>query len=150
MKEYDIIWIIIWEWIHNFFTNYLHSIQQSLIEHMIQKDPESRHSVAEYLEQERGTTFPQHFYTFLWPFLKQFAVTPIMPDDDRIKQWVWNKSSYEMLMFFSASFSFFAINVITFRCVNFNVCLECFYLYIRAVYIDIFFFTFFLSLQNKE
>lgn len=59
---------------------------RSLVEHMIQKDPESRHSVAEYLEQERGTTFPQHFYTFLWPFLKQFAVTPIMPDDDRIKQ----------------------------------------------------------------
>lgn len=53
---------------------------------MIQRDPNSRRSVAEYLEQERGATFPEHFYTFLWPFLKQFAVTPIMPPDDKIKQ----------------------------------------------------------------
>lgn len=59
---------------------------KALVEHMIQRDPTSRRSVAEYLEQERGITFPKHFYTFLWPFLKQFAVTPIMPSDDKINQ----------------------------------------------------------------
>nr|XP_045600663.1 phosphoinositide 3-kinase regulatory subunit 4-like isoform X2 [Procambarus clarkii] len=59
---------------------------KALVEHMIQRDPSSRHTVAEYLEQERGATFPEHFYTFLWPFLKQFAVTPIMPPDDKIRQ----------------------------------------------------------------
>ncbi|KAK3857919.1 hypothetical protein Pcinc_035857 [Petrolisthes cinctipes] len=59
---------------------------RALVEHMIQQDPNSRHNVAEYLEGERGLTFPHHFYTFLWPFLKQFAITPIKPHDDKIKQ----------------------------------------------------------------
>lgn len=62
-----------------------HRIKE-LIEHMIQKDASARLSAAEYLERERGTTFPEHFYTFLWPFMKQFAVSPIMAYDDRIKQ----------------------------------------------------------------
>lgn len=59
---------------------------KALIEHMIERDPGSRHSIDQYLEQERGLAFPENFYSFLWPFLKQFAVTPIMPHDDKIKQ----------------------------------------------------------------
>ena len=55
---------------------------------MIQREPGDRLSIDQYLEQERGLAFPEHFYSFLWPFLKQFAVTPIMPHDDKIKQYV--------------------------------------------------------------
>ncbi|MPC17628.1 Phosphoinositide 3-kinase regulatory subunit 4 [Portunus trituberculatus] len=59
---------------------------KAMVEHMIQRDPSSRQSIDQYLDQERGLAFPEHFYSFLWPFLKQFAVTPIMPHDDKIKQ----------------------------------------------------------------
>ncbi|KAK7077762.1 phosphoinositide-3-kinase, regulatory subunit 4, partial [Halocaridina rubra] len=58
---------------------------KALIEHMIQRDPEKRLSAADYLEQERGSVFPKYFYSFLWPFLKQFAVTPILSPDEKIK-----------------------------------------------------------------
>lgn len=59
---------------------------KAMVEHMIQRDPSSRQNIDQYLDQERGLAFPEHFYSFLWPFLKQFAVTPIMPHDDKIKQ----------------------------------------------------------------
>ncbi|XP_068243849.1 phosphoinositide 3-kinase regulatory subunit 4 isoform X3 [Palaemon carinicauda] len=69
---------------------------RALIEHMIQREPENRKSVAEYLEEERGQMFPLYFYSFLWPFLKQFAVTPIMSPDDKIK--VIKKSMSDILV----------------------------------------------------
>lgn len=74
---------------YNYRNSLFFFFPQALIEHMIQRDPGSRHSIDQYLERERGLAFPENFYSFLWPFLKQFAVTPIMPHDDKIKQLVF-------------------------------------------------------------
>lgn len=42
---------------------------QNLIRSMLSLDPTSRLSCADYLSQNRGTVFPDIFYTFLHPFI---------------------------------------------------------------------------------
>lgn len=46
---------------------------QSLIRSMVSLDPSSRLSFSDYLNQYRGTAFPEIFYTFLHPFLSSLT-----------------------------------------------------------------------------
>ena len=54
--------------------------------HMIDRDPSKRLSASEYLQREKGKSFPETFYNYLWPFYKQFVSTPIILPDDRIRR----------------------------------------------------------------
>jgi len=53
---------------------------------MIKKNPSHRLSAEEYLIQQRGKAFPEHFYTFLKLYIQRFATAPILPPDDRISR----------------------------------------------------------------
>ncbi|XP_067658475.1 phosphoinositide 3-kinase regulatory subunit 4-like [Haliotis asinina] len=57
---------------------------RELVRHMMQKDPNHRLSAEEYLIKQRGKAFPEYFYTYLKLYLQKFAVSPIIPADDRI------------------------------------------------------------------
>ena len=57
-----------------------------LIGNMIEKDPLLRKSVDFYLDQERNQLFPEHFYSFLQPYMQLFSTTPILPSDERISR----------------------------------------------------------------
>lgn len=59
--------------------------------HMLQKDPSHRLTAEEYLVKQRGKAFPDVFYTCLKMYQQQFAVSPIIPPDDRI---LWYSCSY--------------------------------------------------------
>lgn len=51
---------------------------------MLQKDPNHRLTAEEYLVKQRGKAFPDVFYTSLKVYQQPFAVSPIIPADDRI------------------------------------------------------------------
>ncbi|PVD36888.1 hypothetical protein C0Q70_03878 [Pomacea canaliculata] len=57
---------------------------RELVRHMLQKDPSHRLTAEEYLVKQRGKAFPDVFYTCLKMYQQQFAVSPIIPPDDRI------------------------------------------------------------------
>ena len=55
-----------------------------LVSHMIQKDPKRRDTIENYLNQHRGTTFPECFYSFLKPYCQRFSCLPLLYADERI------------------------------------------------------------------
>lgn len=55
-----------------------------LVNHMIQKEPNQRDSIENYLNKHRGTTFPECFYDFLRPYCQRFSCTPLLYADERI------------------------------------------------------------------
>jgi len=59
---------------------------RELVEHMINKDPSMRHSVGEYLAQERGKVFPEYFYSFLQSYMGMFSRAPLMSSDQKIRR----------------------------------------------------------------
>ena len=57
---------------------------QNLLLSMLSLDPSGRKSAGQYLEEQKGLAFPDYFYSFLWPYCKQFAGH--RPADHTIKQ----------------------------------------------------------------
>lgn len=51
---------------------------------MIQREPEKRLKAEEYLKQQRGKAFPDIFYTFLQPYMAQFAKETFQSADERV------------------------------------------------------------------
>uniref|UniRef100_A0A8C5PK20 Phosphoinositide 3-kinase regulatory subunit 4 n=1 Tax=Leptobrachium leishanense TaxID=445787 RepID=A0A8C5PK20_9ANUR len=59
------------------------SIRQ-LVTQMICREPEKRLAAEDYLKQQRGNAFPEIFYTFLQPYMAQFAKETFHSADERI------------------------------------------------------------------
>ncbi|KAJ8021698.1 Phosphoinositide 3-kinase regulatory subunit 4 [Holothuria leucospilota] len=57
---------------------------RNLVTHMLQKDPSKRLSAERYLQEWRGTAFPEYFYKYLKIYLGKFSETPIYPADEKI------------------------------------------------------------------
>ncbi|XP_069762892.1 phosphoinositide 3-kinase regulatory subunit 4 isoform X2 [Narcine bancroftii] len=57
---------------------------RGLVSQMIQRDPEKRLTAEEHLKQQRGRAFPELFYTFLQPYMAQFAKETFQSADERI------------------------------------------------------------------
>ncbi|XP_041040975.1 phosphoinositide 3-kinase regulatory subunit 4 [Carcharodon carcharias] len=57
---------------------------RGLVSQMIQRDPDARLAAEEYLKQQRGRAFPELFYTFLQPYMAQFAKETFQSADERI------------------------------------------------------------------
>ncbi|MEQ2179943.1 phosphoinositide-3-kinase, regulatory subunit 4 [Goodea atripinnis] len=51
---------------------------------MVQRDPDKRLTAEEYLKQQRGKAFPDIFYTFLQPYMAQFAKETFQSADERV------------------------------------------------------------------
>lgn len=51
---------------------------------MVQREPEKRLTAEEYLKQQRGKAFPDIFYTFLQPYIAQFAKDTFQSADERV------------------------------------------------------------------
>uniref|UniRef100_A0A8C1IQP2 non-specific serine/threonine protein kinase n=1 Tax=Cyprinus carpio TaxID=7962 RepID=A0A8C1IQP2_CYPCA len=60
-----------------------HSIRE-LVAQMVQREPEKRLTAEEYLKQQRGKAFPEIFYTFLQPYMAQFAKETFQSADERV------------------------------------------------------------------
>ncbi|XP_052474105.1 phosphoinositide 3-kinase regulatory subunit 4 isoform X1 [Carassius gibelio] len=60
-----------------------HSIRE-LVAQMVQREPEKRLTAEEYLKQQRGKAFPDIFYTFLQPYMAQFAKETFQSADERV------------------------------------------------------------------
>ena len=59
---------------------------RNLVTHMINRDPDARLTVSEYLEEQRGRVFPENFYTFLQSYIKMFSREPLMSSDQKIQR----------------------------------------------------------------
>lgn len=59
----------------------LHLLQ---VAQMVQREPEKRLTAEEYLKQQRGRAFPDIFYTFLQPYIAQFAKDTFQSADERV------------------------------------------------------------------
>nr|XP_060637809.1 phosphoinositide 3-kinase regulatory subunit 4 [Anolis sagrei ordinatus] len=57
---------------------------RELVMQMIQCDPEKRLAAEDYLKQQRNNAFPEIFYTFLQPYMAQFAKETFVSADERI------------------------------------------------------------------
>ncbi|XP_068178962.1 phosphoinositide 3-kinase regulatory subunit 4 [Antennarius striatus] len=57
---------------------------RELVAHMVQRDAERRLTAEEYLKQQRGRAFPDIFYTFLQPYMAQFAKDTFQSADERV------------------------------------------------------------------
>lgn len=57
---------------------------RNLVSQMIQREPEKRNDAEDYLKQQRGNAFPEIFYTFLQPYMAQFAKETFLLADERI------------------------------------------------------------------
>ncbi|XP_042328924.1 LOW QUALITY PROTEIN: phosphoinositide 3-kinase regulatory subunit 4 [Sceloporus undulatus] len=57
---------------------------RELVTQMIQCDPEKRLAAEDYLKQQRNNAFPEIFYTFLQPYMAQFAKETFVSADERI------------------------------------------------------------------
>uniref|UniRef100_A0A3B3SVH7 non-specific serine/threonine protein kinase n=1 Tax=Paramormyrops kingsleyae TaxID=1676925 RepID=A0A3B3SVH7_9TELE len=57
---------------------------RELVAQMVQREPEKRLSAEEYLKQQRGKAFPDIFYTFLQPYMAQFAKETFQSADERV------------------------------------------------------------------
>lgn len=51
---------------------------------MVQREAEKRLSAEEHLKQQRGKAFPDIFYTFLQPYMAQFAKETFQSADERV------------------------------------------------------------------
>lgn len=56
----------------------------SQVAQMVQREPEKRLTAEEYLKQQRGKAFPDIFYTFLQPYMAQFAKETFQSADERV------------------------------------------------------------------
>ncbi|XP_007433092.1 phosphoinositide 3-kinase regulatory subunit 4 [Python bivittatus] len=59
------------------------SIRELVIQ-MIRCEPEKRLAAEDYLKQQRNNAFPEIFYTFLQPYMAQFAKETFVSADERI------------------------------------------------------------------
>ncbi|XP_053121356.1 phosphoinositide 3-kinase regulatory subunit 4 isoform X1 [Hemicordylus capensis] len=57
---------------------------RELVTQMIHCDPEKRLAAEDYLKQQRNNAFPEIFYTFLQPYMAQFAKETFVSADERI------------------------------------------------------------------
>ncbi|KAM9782637.1 LOW QUALITY PROTEIN: phosphoinositide 3-kinase regulatory subunit 4 [Neosynchiropus ocellatus] len=57
---------------------------RELVAQMVQPEPEKRLTAEEYLKQQRGKAFPDIFYTFLQPYMAQFAKETFQSADERV------------------------------------------------------------------
>uniref|UniRef100_A0A673B3I2 non-specific serine/threonine protein kinase n=1 Tax=Sphaeramia orbicularis TaxID=375764 RepID=A0A673B3I2_9TELE len=57
---------------------------KELVAQMVQREPEKRLTAEEYLKQQRGKAFPDIFYTFLQPYMAQFAKETFQSADERV------------------------------------------------------------------
>ncbi|XP_056448625.1 phosphoinositide 3-kinase regulatory subunit 4 [Gadus chalcogrammus] len=57
---------------------------RELVMQMIQREPDKRQSAEDYLRQQRGRAFPDIFYSFLQPYMAQFAKETFQSADERI------------------------------------------------------------------
>ncbi|XP_015281312.1 PREDICTED: phosphoinositide 3-kinase regulatory subunit 4 [Gekko japonicus] len=57
---------------------------RELVTQMIHRDPEKRLAAEDYLKQQRNNAFPEIFYTFLQPYMAQFAKETFVSADERI------------------------------------------------------------------
>ncbi|XP_071324344.1 phosphoinositide 3-kinase regulatory subunit 4 isoform X2 [Trachinotus anak] len=57
---------------------------RELVAQMVQREPEKRLTAEEYLKQQRGKAFPDIFYTFLQPYMAQFAKETFQSADERV------------------------------------------------------------------
>uniref|UniRef100_A0A673VLM6 non-specific serine/threonine protein kinase n=1 Tax=Salmo trutta TaxID=8032 RepID=A0A673VLM6_SALTR len=57
---------------------------RELVAQMVQREPEKRLTAEEYLKQQRGNAFPDIFYTFLQPYMAQFAKETFQSADERV------------------------------------------------------------------
>uniref|UniRef100_A0A8I6A033 non-specific serine/threonine protein kinase n=1 Tax=Rattus norvegicus TaxID=10116 RepID=A0A8I6A033_RAT len=57
---------------------------RELVTQMIQREPGQRLEADDYLKQQRGNAFPEVFYTFLQPYMAQFAKETFLSADERI------------------------------------------------------------------
>ncbi|KAJ8354332.1 hypothetical protein SKAU_G00218990 [Synaphobranchus kaupii] len=57
---------------------------RELVAQMVQRQPEKRLTAEEYLKQQKGNAFPEIFYTFLQPYMAQFAKETFQSADERV------------------------------------------------------------------
>uniref|UniRef100_A0A8C8DWE3 non-specific serine/threonine protein kinase n=1 Tax=Oryzias sinensis TaxID=183150 RepID=A0A8C8DWE3_9TELE len=57
---------------------------RELVAQMVQREPEKRLTAEEYLKQQRGGAFPDIFYTFLQPYMAQFAKEAFQSAEERV------------------------------------------------------------------
>ncbi|XP_060937371.1 phosphoinositide 3-kinase regulatory subunit 4 [Limanda limanda] len=57
---------------------------RELVGQMVQREPEKRLAAEDYLKQQRGKAFPDIFYTFLQPYMAQFAKETFQSADERV------------------------------------------------------------------
>uniref|UniRef100_A0A3B1IWU6 non-specific serine/threonine protein kinase n=1 Tax=Astyanax mexicanus TaxID=7994 RepID=A0A3B1IWU6_ASTMX len=57
---------------------------RELVAQMVQREPEKRLAAEDYLKQQRGKAFPDIFYTFLQPYMAQFAKETFQSADERV------------------------------------------------------------------
>nr|XP_023395825.1 phosphoinositide 3-kinase regulatory subunit 4 [Loxodonta africana] len=57
---------------------------RELVTQMIHREPDKRLLAEDYLKQQRGNAFPEIFYTFLQPYMAQFAKETFLSADERI------------------------------------------------------------------
>uniref|UniRef100_A0A7N4NQQ3 non-specific serine/threonine protein kinase n=1 Tax=Sarcophilus harrisii TaxID=9305 RepID=A0A7N4NQQ3_SARHA len=57
---------------------------RELVTQMIHCEPDKRLEAEDYLKQQRGNAFPEIFYTFLQPYMAQFAKETFLSADERI------------------------------------------------------------------
>ncbi|XP_014912217.1 phosphoinositide 3-kinase regulatory subunit 4 isoform X1 [Poecilia latipinna] len=57
---------------------------RELVAQMVQREPEKRLSAEEHLKLQRGRAFPDIFYSFLQPYMAQFAKETFQSADERI------------------------------------------------------------------
>ncbi|KAI7806826.1 phosphoinositide 3-kinase regulatory subunit 4 isoform X4 [Triplophysa rosa] len=57
---------------------------RELVVQMVQREPEKRLTAEEYLKHQRGKAFPEIFYTFLQPYMAQFAKEAFQSADERV------------------------------------------------------------------
>ncbi|KAL7886995.1 hypothetical protein AOLI_G00047160 [Acnodon oligacanthus] len=57
---------------------------RELVAQMVQREPEKRLTAEDYLKQQRGKAFPDIFYTFLQPYMAQFAKETFQSADERV------------------------------------------------------------------
>ncbi|KAJ8290827.1 hypothetical protein GJAV_G00018030 [Gymnothorax javanicus] len=57
---------------------------RELVAQMVQRQPEKRLTAEEYLKQQKGKAFPEIFYSFLQPYMAQFAKETFQSADERV------------------------------------------------------------------
>ncbi|VVC93436.1 unnamed protein product, partial [Leptidea sinapis] len=59
---------------------------KGLLHSMTERNPKDRKSAEIYLDEARGTLFPEYFYSFLQSYILIFSAQPILPADEKISR----------------------------------------------------------------